>query len=174
MSLTVLKEARAVSVIQAFRAVFSAMLILSVSCAYSFLGTLPGNVQSVQIRQFRSSISEYGLEQEITDIITEAIVRDGRLSINNENPDARIEGTVSYFNRTAVTYTGSEEVEQYKLEIRVTVNMDNTADNEYIIQNETMDEWILYDPSSETFDSARERLLEKVSGQIVRRCLSGW
>lgn len=172
--MTQLKEERAVSVIRGFSVLLSVQLILSFGCAYSFLGTLPGNIQSVQIRQFRSSISEYGLEQEITDLVTEAVVRDGRLSINNESPDARIDGTVSFFNRTAVTYTGSEDVEQYRLEIRVTVNMENVVDNGYIIQNETMDEWLLYDPSSETFESARERLLEKVSGLVVRRCLSGW
>ncbi len=51
-----------------------------------------------------------------------------------------------YFDRTAVSYTGSEEVEQYRLELRVTVSMDRTADNEYIIRNETISEWILYDP----------------------------
>ncbi len=132
---------------------------------------MPDSIRSVQVRQFRSSVTEYGLEQEITGLVTEAIVRDGRLAIQNEDPDARIEGSVVYFDRTAVSYTGSEEVEQYRLELRVTVSMDRTADNEYIIRNETISEWILYDPSSESFDSARERVVSQVSTQIVRRCL---
>lgn len=160
---------------QAFRiAGTAALLALAAGCAYSFRGTLPDSIRSVQVRQFRSSVTEYGLEQEITGLVTEAIVRDGRLAIHNEDPDARIEGSVVYFDRTAVSYTGSEEVEQYRLELRVTVSMDKTADNEYIIRNETISEWILYDPSSESFDSARERLVSQVSVQIVRRCLSGW
>ncbi len=160
---------------RAFRATLAvSLLALAAGCAYSFRGTLPDSIRSVQVRQFRSSVTEYGLEQEITGLVTEAIVRDGRLAIQNEDPDARIEGSVVYFDRTAVSYTGSEEVEQYRLELRVTVSMDRTADNEYIIRNETISEWILYDPSSESFDSARERVVSQVSTQIVRRCLSGW
>lgn len=157
--------------IRVFR--ISIFLVLA-GCAYSFRGSLPEGIESVQVRQFRSSVTEYGLEQEITGLVTEAVVRDGRLSINNDSPDAGIEGTVNYFGRTAVSYTGSEEVEQYRLEIRVSVSMDRTDNNEYITRNETVSEWILYDPSSETFEAAKQRLVDKVSEQIVRRCLSGW
>ncbi len=153
-------------------AVLSILFLLS--CAYSFKGSLPDNIKTVQVEQFRSNVTEYGLEQEITSLVTESIVRDGRLSIDNESPDARISGSVTHFARTAVTYTGGEEVEQYKLELRVSVSMDNTADNEYIIRDETVSEWLLYDPSSETLNSARERLIVQVSDAIVRRSLSGW
>lgn len=153
-------------------AVFLGLILAG--CAYSFRGSLPEGIGSVQVRQFRSSVTEYGLEQEITGLVTEEIVRDGRLGIDNETPDARIQGTVNYFGRIAVTYTGSEEVEQYRLEIRVSVSMDRTDNNEYIIRDETISEWIIYDPSEETLESARERLVQNVSEQIVRRCLSGW
>lgn len=152
--------------------VFSFLLLSS--CSYSFHGTLPDNIKSVQIEQFRSSVTEYGLEQEITSLVTEAIVKDGRLFINNETPDTRITGTISAFSRAAVTYTGSEDVEQYKLELRLNVSMDNTANNEYIIRDETVSEWLLYNPEQETFDSAKQRLIAQVADTVVRRCLSGW
>lgn len=159
---------------QVFVSVLLVCMFLLCSCVYSFSGSLPAGIKSVEIEQFRSSVTEYGLEQEITSIITESIVRDGRLSIDNDSPDARITGSVSAFSRTAVTYTGSEDVEQYKLEIRLTVSMDNTADNEYIMQNETVSEWLLYDPSAETLESAKERLIKQAADSVVRRCLSGW
>ena len=148
--------------------------LLLLSCAYSFHGTLPENIKSVQIEQFRSSVTEYGLEQEITSLVTEAIVRDGRLFIDNETPDTQITGTIASFSKTAVTYTGGEDVEQYKLELRLSVSMDNTANNEYIIHNETVSEWLLYNPAQETFDSAKQRLIIEVADTVVRRCLSGW
>lgn len=152
----------------------SLSILIFLSCAYSFRGTLPENIKSVQVDQFRSNVTEYGLEQEITSLVIESIVRDGRLSILNESPDTRITGSVTYFSRTAVTYTGGEEVEQYKLELRVSVSMGNTGDNEYIIRDEVVSEWLLYDPSKETLDSAKQRLIVLVSDSVVRRCLSGW
>lgn len=160
--------------IQALKLSVFLSILFFLSCAYSFRGTLPENIKSVQVEQFRSNVTEYGLEQEITSLVIESIVRDGRLSILNESPDTRITGSVTYFSRTAVTYTGGEEVEQYKLELRVSVSMDNTGDNEYIIRDEVVSEWLLYDPSTETLDSAKQRLIILVSDSVVRRCLSGW
>ncbi|MCD6587582.1 MAG: hypothetical protein J7K88_03430 [Candidatus Fermentibacteraceae bacterium] len=159
---------------QVYRIAVAAILLTLFSCAYSFRGSLPENVKSVQVEQFRSTVTEYGLEQDITALVTESIVRDGRLSIDNDNPDVHITGSVSYFSRTAVTYTAGEEVEQYKLEIRVVVSMGNAVGNEYIIRDETVSEWLLYDPSSENLESARDRLVAQVSDAVVRRCLSGW
>jgi len=153
---------------------FAGLIVAVSACSYSFLGSLPGGIKSVKVDQFRSSVTEYGLEQQITGIVVESIVRDGRLAIDNNAPDTRISGSVTYFFRTAATYTGSEEVQQYKLEIRVSVSMESTADNEYILRDESISEWILYDPSTETLDSAKERLIIRISDTIVRRCLSGW
>ncbi|MCK5785328.1 MAG: hypothetical protein KAH54_02075 [Candidatus Sabulitectum sp.] len=158
----------------ALKTVFLTLLLSFLSCAYTFKGSLPENIRSVEVEQFRSTVTEYGLEQEITSLVTESIVRDGRLAVDNQSPDARISGSVTMFSRTAVTYTSGEEVQQYKLEIRVSVSMDNTFDNEYIIRDETVSEWLLYDPSNETLDSARGRLIIQVSDAIVRRSLSGW
>jgi hypothetical protein len=151
------------------------VLILStMACSYSFRGSLPGGIRSVNIDQFRSSVTEYGLEQDITGLVVESIVRDGRLAIDNNAPDTRITGSVTYFSRTAVTYSGAEEVQQYKLEIRVLVSMEVIGDNEYLLRDESITDWILYDPSAETLESAKERLVVRISDGIVRRCLSGW
>ncbi len=171
-----LKGEKAVLVTQEYRLKIPVitLILLFMGCAYSFRGSLPENIRSVQVDQFRSSVTEYGLEQDITGLVTEAIVRDGRLAIDNDDPDARIQGTVAYFGKTADSYTGSEEVEQYRMEMRVSVSMDRTSDNEYIIRDETISEWILYDPVAETYDSAKERLVQELSEQVVRRCLSGW
>jgi len=159
---------------QAYRTAAVAFLLTLLSCAYSFRGSLPEGIKSVQVEQFRSTVTEYGLEQDITALVTESIVRDGRLSIDNDDPDVHITGSVSYFSRAAVTYTSGEEVEQYKLEIRVVVSMGNTIGNEYIIRDETVSEWLLYSPSTESLSSARTRLVAQVSDAVVRRCLSGW
>ncbi len=159
---------------RAFKVITVLISICFMSCTYSFRGSLPTNIKSVQVEQFRSRVTEYGLEQEITSLITESIVKDGRLSIDNNYPDARITGSITHFTRTAVTYTSGEDVEQYKLELRVLVSMDNVGDNEYIIGDEVISEWLLYDPSVETLDAAKQRLLVQLADAVTRRCLSGW
>ncbi len=49
---------------RAFRATLAvSLLALAAGCAYSFRGTLPDSIRSVQVRQFRSSVTEYGLNR---------------------------------------------------------------------------------------------------------------
>lgn len=163
-----------VSVTPACKAAAVFLAALNLGCAYSFRGSLPPGVRTVEVTQFRSSVAEYGLETELTSMVTEGIVTDGRLSVVSSDPDARISGRVSAFTRSAEEYTSGEQVQRYRLDLRVEVNMENVRTGDVLIQNETVGDWILYDPGVETLAQARERLVKEAAAEIVRKCLSGW
>ena len=57
--------------------VAAALLLTVLSCSYGFRGSLPEHLQSVKVAPFRSRVSQYGLEQELTSRVTEKIVTDG-------------------------------------------------------------------------------------------------
>jgi len=150
------------------------VLAAFMGCAYSFRGSLPPGLETVEVSQFRSSVTEYGLETELTSIVTEAMVTDGRLSVVSANPDTRVSGRVTAFTRNAEEYTGGEQVQRYRLDLRVEITMEDLRNEDFLIRNETVAEWILYDPAAETLAQARERLVREVAGEIVQKCLSGW
>lgn len=143
-------------------------------CAYSFRGSLPPGLETVAVSQFRSSVTEYGLETELTSIVTETMVTDGRLAVVTANPDTRVSGRVTAFTRSAEEYTGGEQVQRYRLDLRVEITMEDLRNEDFLIRNETVAEWILYDPAAETLAQARERLVREVAREIVQKCLSGW
>jgi hypothetical protein len=150
------------------------LLLLCLACSYGFRGSLPSSIHSVKVLPFRSRVAQYGLEQELTSRVVEMIVRDGRLAVAVENQDSEIECTVAAYTMTPYSYTSTEIVEEYKLEIRVELSfVDLTAEND-IIGNESVTSWLVYDPDMETESDARNRLLEDSAEDIVRRCLSGW
>jgi outer membrane lipopolysaccharide assembly protein LptE/RlpB len=144
------------------------------SCSYGFRGSLPEHLQSVRIEPFRSRVTQYGLEQEITSRVTEKVVMDGRLSVAVEGEDSLIEGTVAAYDKTPYSYTSAEVVEEYKLEIRVEVTFTDLLEEVEIIRGESITTWLVYDPDSESEAQALERLLDESADDIVRRCLSGW
>ena len=144
------------------------------SCSYGFRGSLPEHIQSVKILNFRSRVTQYGLEQDITSRVVEMIVRDGRLSVAVENQDSEIEGSVTQYNKTPYSYTSAEVVEEYKLEIRVEISFTDLLQEKDIIGTESVTTWLIYDPDTESEIEARDRLLEDSAEDIVRRCLSGW
>lgn len=149
-------------------------IMLSVSCSYGFRGSLPEYIQSVKVIPFRSRVSQYGLEQDITSRVIEMIVRDGRLAVAIENQDSEIEGTVAAYSKTPYSYTSAEVVEEYKLEVRIEISFIDLIHETDIIGNESVTTWLVYDPDNETEIDARNRLLEESAEDVVRRCLSGW
>lgn len=144
------------------------------SCSYGFRGSLPEHLQSVRVVPFRSRVSQYGLEQEITSRVTQKIVMDGRLSVVLENEDSRIEGVIAAYDRSPYSYTSAEVVEEYRLQMRVEVSFVDLGREMDIISGESISTWLVYDPDMESESEARERLLEESAEDIVRRCLSGW
>ena len=150
------------------------LLILIAACSYGFRGSLPEHIQSVKIIPIRSRVTQYGLEQDITSRVTEMMVRDGRLAVVIEEQDSEIEGTIAAYSKTPYSYTSSEQVEEYKLEIRVEITFIDLLREMDIIDNESVTTWLVYDPDTETEIDARNRLLEEAAEDIVRRCLSGW
>jgi len=149
-------------------------ILILMSCSYSFRGSLPEHIQSVSVIPFRSRVTQYGLEQDITSRVIEMIVRDGRLAVALEEQDSEIEGTVEAYSKTPYSYTSAEVVEEYKLEIRVEISFIDLLRETDIIGSESLTTWLVYDPDTESEIDARERLLEKSAEDIVRRCLSGW
>jgi hypothetical protein len=150
------------------------LVALSSCCAYSFHGNLPAHLETVRVIPFRSSVTEYGLEQELTSLVTESFVTDGTLAVVVDSADSRIECTVSSWSRTPYSYSSSEEIEEYRLEIRVTVAFTDLVRDEPVFEQETVSRWIVYDPRVEDFSSAKSRLLVEAADEIVRVCLSGW
>lgn len=150
------------------------LLLLGSGCSYGFRGSLPEHIQSVKVIPFRSRVTQYGLEQDITSRIVEMLVRNGRLSVVLVEQDSEIEGSVAAYLRTPYSYTSSEVVEEYKLEIRVEIKFTDILQETDIISNESVSTWLIYDPDIETETDARNRLLEESAEDIVRRCLSGW
>jgi hypothetical protein len=122
----------------------------------------------------RSQVSEYGLEQQLTSMVVEDMVSDGRLAVVNSNGDAILRATVTSFSRTPYSYTSAEVVEEYKLQMGVRISFEDQIQDIPLLDDETVSEWIVYDPDTEAYADARDRLMTKIAEEIVRRSLSGW
>ncbi len=162
------------SAIRAVRLSSLAALLLLSACPYGFTGNLPGHISSVRVAPFRSSASEYGLEQTLTSYFIERLVSQSGLTVVNSSPDALVECRVTGFYRTPYSFSSSEVVEEYKLEIRMELDFTDMVRDEGILDGEAVSLWIVYDPAREDYSAAKERLLADAADEMVRRCISGW
>lgn len=151
-----------------------ALASVPAGCAYGIGGNLPSHLSTVRIPPFRSSVQEYGLEQELNSLFVEEMVSEGRLSVVTASPDAVIECVITGFFRTPYSYSSSEEIEEYKLEIRASLDFTDLVVDEAILADEPVDEWIVYDPAQEDYSEAKNRLLVQTADEMARMCISGW
>ncbi|HOD20352.1 MAG TPA: LPS assembly lipoprotein LptE [Candidatus Fermentibacter daniensis] len=151
-----------------------ALASATAGCAYGIRGSLPAHLSTVRITPFRSSVQEYGLEQELNSLFVEEMVSEGRLSIVTASPDAVIECIITGFFRTPYSYSSSEQIEEYKLEIRASMSLTDFVADEAILANEPVNEWIVYDPAREEYSEAKRRLLVQTADEMARMCISGW
>ena len=147
--------------------------LLASGCAYSLKGNLPEHIQTIRVERFRSMATEYGLDQELTATVTERLVEDGRLAVVTGSADSRLSGTVTSFDRSAYSYSSSETVEEYRLQISISAEMVDLTTDEKILE-EQVREWITYTPDEESFTDAKARLLDIAADEVVRAALSGW
>jgi hypothetical protein len=150
------------------------LVLLGSACAYGLSGSLPSYLQTIKVSPFRSRVTEYGLEQELTSLVTEKLVMDGRLAVVTSGQNSELAATVAAWARTPYSYTSAEQVEEYKLEIRMELTFTDLIVESDILDNESITIWIVYDPSAESEQEARGRLLVETAEEMVRRCLSGW
>jgi hypothetical protein len=150
------------------------LLLVASACSYGLTGSIPTYLHSIRVQPFRSRVTEYGLEQDLTSLVTEKLVMDGRLAVVLSGQDSELEGTVAAWARTPYSYTSAEQVEEYRLEIRLELTFTDLVEESDILDNESITTWIVYDPSAESEQEARGRLLAEAADEMVRRCLSGW
>ena len=102
--------------------ILTALIIaILASCGpYSFSGATVGGIKTVYIPVFNNETIEYGLGEELTNKITEAIVADNTLKVVGESDaDAYISGKVISYKKSSETYNKEDQVQEYRVDLSV-------------------------------------------------------
>ena len=151
---------------------------LLIGCAYySFSGSSLTGIETVYVPIFGNTTSEFGLEEQLTDALIAAINRERNLSIGErDKADALLQGRITRIQDTPLTYTGTEQVTEYKVEIFVHVKFEDVKRGKTILEAD-FSAWGDY-PYPETADKNRQTgmqlALSKIAEDIINKAISGW
>ena len=149
---------------------------------YSFSGAVPSHLKTVAVPLFDNRTAEYGVVEDLTDVLISQIQQDNTLKIADEDAaDAVLRGALVRVEDVPYTYDGEGEAQnfsvgEYKLTLHVNIEYyDQTKDE--IIWSENFGGWGTYDhvtgapdERAEGFDEAIKKLAEDILNQMV----SGW
>jgi hypothetical protein len=146
---------------------------VGISCGiYSLSGsTLPAHIKTVAIPLFSTRSPEFGIDQEITDSVIEAVTRDNTLKIADErSSDSLIRGTILQITDSAGAYDQNENASNFRVTIRIKIIFEDLK-KQNVMWEETWTHWGEY--TSDRSEGIKEAT-DKIAEAIINRTVSGW
>lgn len=161
---------------------FSLWVIVSLSsCAHTPIRTLPDHIKSISIPIFTNQTFQYGLEDALTNIVSEEFIKDGRLEVvDRKSADAELNGTVISYERVPFSYNKEGGLDKYRVSVSVRFELTDIHSNKLLWQEQYQGIILYISPTSsfepKDFDITSEqeaihKALSKIAYYVVNRTI---
>ncbi|OGS22664.1 MAG: hypothetical protein A2252_03540 [Elusimicrobia bacterium RIFOXYA2_FULL_39_19] len=140
---------------------------------------LPQHIKRVAIRQIVNETQYFGLEDKLTTKITDEFVRDGRLTITNEeNADGAVAAKITYYSLQPLTFGANFEPQQYKLRVLLNLYFVDKVANVTLWEEPSLEGTLIYNSTTitdgKTEEEAREIVWADLAQKILTRTIQGF
>ncbi len=125
------------------RAVLLAAASLALGgCGYSLRTSLPPGIHTIHVPVLANKTQEPGIEDFITQALTEAVVTSGRVRIarNADEADATLEGSIIEYRLTSLAFDRSANVTQYRLVLGLSLTFRDLRQKKVIWKQDRIEE----------------------------------
>lgn len=151
-------------------------------CGYSLRGSLPAHIKTVHVPVLQNKTQEPGIEDFVTQALTEAVVTSGRVKIapNATQADAVLEGSIVEYSLTSLAFDRSANVTQYRLRIALSLTFRDRVRNQVLWRQDRIEDradFPVSGPVTQTLareDQALRRAAVDVSRAIVSLAFEGF
>lgn len=128
-------------VLAALLAPLAASLVLD-GCGYSLRTSMPPGINSIHVPVLENKTAEPGIEDFITQALTQAVVQSGRVRIaaNAREADASLEGAIVEYRLTSLSFDSSANVTSYRLIIGLALTFKDLKQNKVIWKQDRIEE----------------------------------
>ena len=156
---------------------FIYLILSSVICGCSFYSFSPkgrSTISSISIERFKNNTNEFGLEDQMTDQIIDALIADGNLKIVPvENAEAVLSGTLTTYERKPYNPDENDQVESYSIRMLFNIQLTNRADNT-AIWKDNINRIGIYNLETETEEDGQARAIQLLVDDIVEKTTKSW
>lgn len=153
----------------------SLLLMLVGACGvYTFNPKGKSTVSSIAIERFENRTPEFGLADQMTDVVIDAFIEDGNLNVvSSGNADAVLTGVLVQYERKPYEYDQNDVVESYYIEMDFEIALKNPRD-ESEIWKEKMSQRGIYQVATETEEDGRQKAIELLVEAIINKTTKSW
>ncbi len=158
--------------------VISVIIVLGLSLSgcgvYTFNPRGKSEISTVAVERFENQTAEYGLEDNMTDLITDALIADGTMQVVSEDlAEAILQGTLVGYDRKPYNYDENDQVASYKVAMIFQVSLTNRGDDTEL-WTERMTQEGIYLADSETEEDGQQRAIELLIEAILNKTTKSW
>lgn len=158
------------------------LLVVTAGCGYHFPGrgnTLPADVHSVKIPLFKNLTARPFLENTLTNDVLRRFARIRGIKVVKSQADAVLEGTVTSYGSTPITYGVNDQITAYRATVGIRATLKRADTGRILWQGDLS--WYEDYPSSidkavqdDSQDAADRQISERLAEELQDRVLSGF
>ncbi len=152
------------------------VIVVTSSCMYSFKGSLPPHIRSIAIPLFENRTAEYGVNETVTDLLTQQFLQEGVLQLDDENTaDSVLEGAVVRISDSPNPYNEAEQVIDYRVTIGLQIQWYDQVQDQVRLE-EPVSAWGVYDAQggTPTREDGIQEAIEKIADDIINSITANW
>jgi outer membrane lipopolysaccharide assembly protein LptE/RlpB len=121
-------------------------LLLISACGYRLAGTgtasLPKHLKTVAIPVFNNTSTEPNIHQNMTNVIRQSFINDGRLKVvNRKNADLVIRGILNSYALQAVSFNSNDIAVEYYVLLGVAIDVKDMVKREQFLKQNFATKW---------------------------------
>lgn len=164
---------RYVKYILASGLVIGATFMLSCS-VYTFNPRGKSEIGSIAVERFENKTPEYGLADQMTDIVIDALIEDGTMKVlSTDMAEAILVGVLTRYERVPHKFDENDQVQQYKVVMVFDVSLTESSDKTEL-WHETMRQEGIYDVEGETEEDGRQEAIALLVEAIMNKTTRSW
>jgi outer membrane lipopolysaccharide assembly protein LptE/RlpB len=144
-------------------------------------GNLPPHIKTIAIPTFENLTTEVGLEQEISEAVTDRFVADNNLRVVDEDEaDAVLTGAVIGYKNAIFGFTANVVAEEYRVSVTVSTKLFDKTKNREVWREENLTRtWNYYVqdvPGQVAQDerTGRTQAIAKIADEILSKTVDVW
>ncbi|HHE65766.1 MAG: hypothetical protein B1H06_04240 [Candidatus Cloacimonas sp. 4484_143] len=159
-------------------AIIIIFLIVLMSCTYSVYSSGYPHLKTISVKSFENKTTEYSLEENVFNSLSDLFSNDGRLNLVSISPDCILEGEILDYSDKVLSYAGSS-VDEYEVKVLFSVTFTDLQKNEIIWQNKSLllkETYSSSDPNItyKTEEEAQDKIIKELFNTILTKSLEEW
>ncbi|MCF7822879.1 MAG: hypothetical protein K9N35_01775 [Candidatus Marinimicrobia bacterium] len=140
---------------------------------YSFKGSIPDHLSDVEIMTFKNLTTEFAVESDIEDALTERLLKEQLLPLSSkESPDSHIEGKINSILDKPNSFDENENILEYRLEFLGEIMWyDHIRDTELFKKNFTVFGTYFSEDQNATRSDGEKREREDAYAEAIEKLI---